>query len=135
MSHPRPPRDDEADRRFDEALRDSLSPSIETRRRIIQHALAAPDDALSPARQRDFPHSRWRHASRRGWPWLAAAAATLAIALAQLHYAPTLDDPLSAIHPPEPPERLRITNEDGPVVVTTTSGNRLIMLDTTGAQP
>ncbi len=113
------------DHHLDQALRRDLTASPEMSERIIRKALAAESVPVSRA--------RWRPAAV--WPWLAAAAA-LAIILAQL---PRDGDARIPTFQPSAqqyePTRLRISNESGPIVVTSTSGSRLILLTTNGATP
>ncbi len=124
--------DAEADRRFDETLRHDLSPSVDVTRRIIHNALAAEQNDAAPPGE-GLPradHPRWRRVPQRAWPWLAAAAA-LAVVVSQLPRETTSETGLDQVL--HVTSRLRITNEDGPVVVTTPSGSRLIMLNSNGA--
>ncbi len=109
--------------RVDAVLRDALEPDRATVDRLVAGALEAGED-----RPASRPRGRW--ATRR-WQLAAAAVVVVLIAaalptLAPWPWAPAAPQEASA--PPVPDRTLRISNDDGPVTVTTPAGSKLVFL-------
>ncbi len=116
--HQRPP-----EKRIDALLRGALEPDRATVDRLVAGALEAGEGR--PA----WPPGG-RLATRR-WQLVAAAAVVVLIAavlptLAPWPWAPAAPQEASA--PPVPDRTLRISNDDGPVTVTTPAGSKLVFL-------
>jgi len=105
-------RDEHRVDRLDARLRELLEPHRLTVERVVQGALRAAD----------------AERQRRGWPRLAVASALVIVAVCLIPLVHVLspggDDP----EPPAAPVRLSITNQTGPVTITTPAGATMIIL-------
>ena len=119
----------EAHRRIDALLRGALEPDPATTDRLVA-------SALDQHRRRPPTSRGWRLVTRR-WQLAAAAAVAVlvAVTLPNLDFGPPAAPPTprEASAPPgasgsRAPAALRISNEDGPVTVTTPAGSKLVFL-------
>lgn len=109
-----PVHDEQGVDRVDARLRDLLEPHPLTVERVVRGALRGAD----------------AKAKRHGWPRLAVAAALVILAVCLIPLIPVLppggDDPQPLTS--AEPVRLSITNESGPVTITTSAGAKMIIL-------
>lgn len=108
------------DEHLDETLRRLLEPNPLTVERLVRRALT--EGERSPASERGWPAR---------WPAVTAAAAAIVLLILLVPALRVETPPVDPVAPPTPVRetaRLTISNADGVMTVTSTSGSKWILL-------